>query len=227
MNKNSKGSLGSGCFLIIFAAAFWGIGLLIYPKLPDYDEVMEKGQVVPGEVIKVETIKNVTINDKNPRKVHFRYGDGKKSSMTLAFGEKASPEKAIKVRVLGDLAYPEDLKPLTRPGWVKLLIIGLIVLGSLLFLGGFLRLLLMGGALVVAGHTFFKERRNKQPPPRNGPPAGPGPPPRNGPNAGSGPPPRNGPNAGSGPPPRTSPNAGSGPPPRTSPNAGSGPPPRP
>lgn len=173
-NKKSSGSIGGGCFLFIFALAGWGICALIFPKLPDYSKVMEEGEIVPGEVIRVEKVDNVTINGGNPKKVFYSYGDGKEASMMLAMRESTSAGKKIEVRVLGENAYPVDLRPLAKPRWVNYAVIGLAIFATFLIAIGILRLLLVGGVLVAAGHALLKDKKSNtnsdQPPPLSGPP---------------------------------------------------------
>lgn len=92
---------------------------------------------------------------------------GQKGSMTMAMNESVKEGKEIKVRVLGEHAYPEDIRPLAKPPWLKFILIGLAFFGNLLIAGGVFRLLLIGG--VLAG-TFFVARKsmakeNETPPP--------------------------------------------------------------
>jgi len=178
-NKGSFGSLGGGCFLLVFVGAAWAICAAIFPKLPDYEKVMQDGEVVAGEVVREEKVNNVTINGKNPRRVHYHYGEGKKGSMTLALGQSASKGK-IEVRVLGDIAYPVGLRPLAQPKWLKYAFIGGLIFASLILVGGIIRLLFLGGILVTAGHALLKDKNSEKPPPLSpGPPPSspPGPPP--------------------------------------------------
>ncbi len=163
--KSSKGSLGGGCFLLVFVGIAWGICAMIFPKLPDYDKVMKEGEVTTGEVVRVETVSNVKINGKSPRRVHFSYGGGEKNSMTLAMGENTSKGKKINVRVLGDNAYPEGLRPLAQPRWLKFAFIGGIIFASILLVSGIIRLLLIGGVLFATGHALLKDKNSEKPPP--------------------------------------------------------------
>lgn len=169
-NRGSKGSAGCGCFLLIFAAVGWGICLLMFPKMPDYDKTMERGTQVPGKVLRLETVENVEINGKNPRNVIYRYGDGKEGSMRIAMGETASQGQEIQVRVLGEHAYPEGIEPFMRPWWVTALLIGMAVLGSLSLIWGVVKLLLIGGVLATAGGALLKKKGNQAPPPPPPPP---------------------------------------------------------
>ncbi|NNM30476.1 MAG: hypothetical protein HKO57_13220, partial [Akkermansiaceae bacterium] len=83
-NTGSIGSAGCGCFLWIGVFVCWGFLMVIFPKLPDYEETMAQGRVVPGKVLRIETVENVTINDRHPRRVVFRYGEEQEGYMTLA-----------------------------------------------------------------------------------------------------------------------------------------------
>jgi hypothetical protein len=163
--------MGCGCFLWVLVAAAWGIIALIFPKLPGYDEAMERGDVVPGKVLRVETVDNVTINDKHPRRVIYSYGDGQEGSMTMALDESASEGQALKVRVMGEQAYPEDIRPLAKPSWLKFVLIGGALLGTLFIALGVIRLLIIGGVLFTAGRSLGKG--NQAPPPPPPPPPAP------------------------------------------------------
>ncbi|BCX47969.1 hypothetical protein HAHE_18770 [Haloferula helveola] len=170
-DRNSKGSLGCGCFLMLFVLAGWGFTFLIFPKIPDYDEAMRDGERVPGTVVRIETVENVTINNKHPRKVVYRYGEDQEGTMTMALDESAKEGQTVQVRVLGQYAYPEGIRPLAQPGWLKVVLIGGALL-AVLFIGfGILRLLVIGGALFAAGRGLAKRQDPNQPPPPPPPPA--------------------------------------------------------
>lgn len=172
--KGASGSAGCGCFLLVVVLVAWGISALIFPKLPGYDKTMEQGEVIPGKVLRVETIENITINDRHPRDVHFEYGDQQEGSMRLAMDEKATQGQSLNVRVLGDQAYPEGLRPFRKPKWLNLLLTGGVVVASLFLVFGLLRLLVIGGVLFAAGRSMMK--KDEAPPPPPPPPAPPGPP---------------------------------------------------
>ncbi|MCH7228163.1 hypothetical protein [Haloferula sp. A504] len=172
--KGASGSAGCGCFLLVFVLIAWGISALIFPKLPGYDETMEQGEAVPGKVIRVETVENVTINDRHPRRVIFGYGDGQEGSMMLAMDETAMEGQELSIRVMGDQAYPEGLDPFKRPSWLNPLLVAGIIVASLFLLFGILRLLVIGGVLFAAGRSIMKKNDPSPPPPP--PPAPPAPP---------------------------------------------------
>lgn len=65
------GSMGCGCFLWLAVLVGWGFCFLIFPKLPGYDDAMKRGEQVPGKVLRVETVDNVKINGKHPRRVVY------------------------------------------------------------------------------------------------------------------------------------------------------------
>ena len=178
-SSGSKGSAGCGCFLLVGVLVVWGICYALFPKLPRYGEVMERGEPVSGEVTRVETIENVTLNGKKPQRVVYSYGDGKTGSMMMALGESASEGNSIEVRVLGDYAYPEGIDPLIRPRWLNYGLLFFAAVGLMSFVAGLLRLLLMGGALVVAGKLLTKGKGggSQTPPPPPPPPSSPPPPP--------------------------------------------------
>jgi hypothetical protein len=154
----------------------WGICALILPKLPDFKETLEQGKVVDGVVVSVAPVENITINERHPRRVSFRYGDGQEGSMILAMSQNATEGQAVKVRVLGEHAYPEDLKPLAKPWWLNLVLIAAAAFATL-FLGfGVLRLLLVGGALFAGGRALMKKNQESKSPGNSPPPPPPIPP---------------------------------------------------
>ena len=155
--KGSQGSIGCGCFLWVLVLVTWGITSLIFPKMPGYKEAMERGQVVDGEVLRIETVENVTINERHPRRVIYRYGE-EEGTMTMALSETAKSGQAIKVRVLDGQAYPEDIRPLASPSWLKFVFIGVIALGALMIGLGILKLLIIGGVLFAAGRELLKKK---------------------------------------------------------------------
>lgn len=175
--KKSSGPLGGGCALWLAAIVGWAISAAIFPKLPDYEKTLEKGELQEGTVLRVENVENISINDRHPKRVHFEYGDDRQGSMILAMKERASKGQEIKVRVLGDQAYPVGLDPLAKPGWVNLALLAALVIGSLLLVFGILRLAVIGGALFAGGRALLKQHGssgNSSGPP---PPPGPFPPP--------------------------------------------------
>lgn len=169
----SMGSLGGGIFLCIAVVFGWWISGVIFPKLPDYEETMEQGQVMKGEVLRTEPVDNVTINGRNPVKVFFRYGE-EEAEMTMALGERAKKGQALKVRVLNGHAYPEEIEALVRPGWLKYTFIAAFLLGGIMIGFGLLRLLVIGGVLFAAGRSMLK--KDDSPPPPPGPDVPPPPP---------------------------------------------------
>lgn len=166
--KRGSGSLGGGCALWIVVLAIWGICALIFPKLPGYDETLERGEQVSGEVVRVENVENMTINGRNPRRVFYRYGDGREASMIMALDQRAAAGEKLKVRLLGDQAYPEGIRPLAKPGWLNAVLILGAVFGTLLVVAGVLRLLVIGGVLFAAGRSMLK--KDDSPPPEDSPP---------------------------------------------------------
>jgi hypothetical protein len=167
--KGSLGSVGCGFFLWVIVLAAWGITALIFPKMPGYKEAMERGDVVDGKVLRIETVENVRINERHPRRVIYRYGE-EQGEMTMAMSESAKDGQAIKVRVLDGQAYPEDIRPLASPSWLKFVFIGGIVLGAIMIGLGILKLLIIGGVLFAAGRELMKK---KSTPPSRPPPLGP------------------------------------------------------
>ena len=170
--QNSKsGPLAGGCSLWVIVLVVWGICAFALPKLPDYEKTLEQGKVVDGVVTSVTPVKNIRINKRHPNQVSFRYGDGQEDSLILAMDQNARKGQAVKVRVLGQHAYPEDLKPLAKPRWLNYALIGAAVFATLLLGFGILRLLLVGGALFAGGWALIKNlgdsrsHRNSPPPP--------------------------------------------------------------
>lgn len=156
--------MGCGCLLWIMVLLGWGMSLLIFPKLPNYEEAMIRGEIIEGEVLRTEVVENVTINDKNPVKVLFRYGE-EEGEMTMALGETAEAGQAIKVRVLNGHAYPEDIEALIQPGWLKTAFVSAFLFGSVLIGLGVLRLLVLGGVIFAAGRSILKKDHSPPPPP--------------------------------------------------------------
>lgn len=154
--RGRGGPLGTaigGCALWFFALIFGGIFYLVFPKAPGYDDTMERGDIVPGEVVRVETMSNTRINGRNPQRVVFRFGDGREASMVMAMDQAAAEGQALQVRVLDDHAYPEGIRPLVMPLVVKLIPVGAALLGTLLLVFGIIRLLVLGGILFAAGRA--------------------------------------------------------------------------
>ncbi len=85
--------------------------------------------------------------------------------MTMALDESATLGQAIQIRVLDGNAYPEGIRPLVRPAWLKYALIGGAVLGSIMIGLGILRLLLIGGVLFAAGRAATKQKTPPPPPP--------------------------------------------------------------
>lgn len=171
-NSKSSGSLGCGCFLMIFVLFGWGFSILIFPKLPDYEETLERGDVVPGEVLRVETVENITINGRHPRRVVYRYGEGegREASLLLAMDQSAKSGQPLDVRVLGENAYPEGLRPFAKPKWLQWGLIGVSCFAGLLITTGILRLLLIGGVLIAVGRSLLKKEPTPPSPPPFNPP---------------------------------------------------------
>lgn len=167
--KGSLGSVGCGCFLWVFVLVGWGFTVLIFPKMPGYKEAMERGEVVDGKVLRIETVENVTLNERHPRRIIYSYGE-EEGAMTMAMSESAKDGQAIKVRVLDGQAYPEGIRPLASPSWLKFVFIGGIVLGAIMIGVGILKLLIIGGVLFAAGRELMKKKSTPPPLP---PPLGP------------------------------------------------------
>lgn len=149
----------------IVVAVIWGICALIFPKLPSYDETMASGEVVAGKVLRVETVENITINDKHPKRVVYQYGEETEASMLMALSQSAKKGQALKIRVLDGQAYPEGIRPLAKPKWLKFVLIGGVILGCILMGLGILRLLIIGGVLFAAGKALTKQDTPPPPPP--------------------------------------------------------------
>lgn len=169
-NTSDKGSAGCGCLLLVMALFGWGFCFLIFPKMPGYDAAMEDGDTVPGKVVRIETVENVTINDEHPKRVVFSYGEDKEGSMMMAMKESASEGQSVQIKVLGENAYPQDIEPFAKPSWLNYLLIGATALGLLFLVWGVLRLLLIGGILISAAKKA-KDQGGGEPPPPPPPPA--------------------------------------------------------
>ena len=172
----SKGTAGCGCFTLLFVLAAWGFCWIICPKLPDYKEVMKNGEVVDGKIIRITEVQNVTINEKHPREITYAYGEDQEATMRIAMRERVKSGADVRVRVLGDLAYPEDIRPFAMPGWLKVVLIVIALFGLGTMVWGILRLLVIGGVLFAAGREAFRGKRNGQviQPGTPAPPAPPG-----------------------------------------------------
>ena len=162
-HSRKSGPIGGGLSLIIIAIAGWFLCNLIFPKLPDYKEAMSRGELVEGRITKVEEVSNITINKRHPKRVTYPYQEAKEGSMVLAMDQKASEGASVTLRVLGENAYPKDLKPLAKPSWLSTALIGAGILGLFLIVKGILRLLVIGGALAVGLHALLGNKSSKQP----------------------------------------------------------------
>jgi hypothetical protein len=150
--------MGFGCMLIFVSVVAWFIALAIFPKLPDYDDTMSTGERIAGQVVSVEEATNIKVNGRHPKLVTYSYGDAGEATLMIAMDESAEVGSDIEVRVKGSQAYPEGLRPFRKPGWLQGVIIGAIILGTLLFLGGIIRLLIIGGSLFAIGHSLFRRK---------------------------------------------------------------------
>lgn len=168
--KRSSGPIGSGCALWIVAAVGFGITALVFPKLPDYKKTLEHGEVVEGKVLRVEEVDNITVNGRHPKRIVFSYGDGGEATLMLAMGERAKKDQPLKVRVLGDRAYPEGIDLFAKPRWLNLALFAAAGLGSVMVAFGVLRLAAIGGLLFAGAKALAKDRSETPPPPPPSPP---------------------------------------------------------
>ena len=108
-------------------------------KGPDFDAILAKGTPVNAEVVSVELVTSITVNNRNPVRVVYRYDAGAPSVtdtiQTMADDAyRLHAGQAVTALVLdGDSILP-DFPPVTFPWWAIAIIDGTFFLVGLPFL---------------------------------------------------------------------------------------------